>query len=64
MEYYELHPDNYPDIVAIFNPEIGADPEDSTPNENTLSGPFYDYIVTNSSDCIHYSVADVYVVVH
>lgn len=64
MEYYELHPDNYPDIVVIFNPEIGADPEDSTPNKNTLAGPFYDYIITNSSDCIHYSVADVYVIAH
>ena len=50
VNYYEVHPEKKPDIVVVFNDDIGKYEQSQyntnrrreNPNKNDLSGPFYE----------------------
>ena len=51
QEYYSLNPDKIPDIVVVFDDEIGGYDGNisgnQTPNMNELNGWFYNYLISN-----------------
>lgn len=65
-QYYEMHPDRYPDVILLLNEEYGsyeafADVEgDKTPNANVTEGYVFDYIYANNFKAIPVPCGTVY----
>ena len=66
--YYALHPDRQPTLVFLYSPDVGHfetapfnhhvwSPQ---PNTNTLSGPFYDLIVSSGTVIVQTDYVTVY----
>ena len=59
--YYGTHPEEIPAIVVVLKPSVGDYPENPAPNENSLTGWFWEYLTENQYEHTEYSCADVYV---
>lgn len=64
-DYYELHPEKYPDIVVVFSPEIGHTNGfgggEAMNKDNRLDGELWESINSPEYDRVKSNVADVFV---